>query len=76
MEELQEVLKNNGVEMTMDEVQKMLRELAPQDELSEDDLDAVAGGIDYARFVMFVARIIGGMVVYIKRYLQNKNVWR
>ena len=65
MEEIQEILKNNGVEMTMDEIQKIMEEAAPEGELSEENLDAVAGGAGMwlgprwkpNRFLMEMARL-------------------
>lgn len=44
IEEVREILKNNGVEMSAEELMKLAQEQAPQGELSEDNLDAVAGG--------------------------------
>ena len=44
-EELFEIAKVNGVEMTADEVATYFAQLHPQNgELTDDDLDAVAGG--------------------------------
>lgn len=44
IEEMQEILKANGVEMTAAEMQKILDEATPQGELTDEDLDTVAGG--------------------------------
>lgn len=44
VEAVQEILKNNAVEMSADEIRKMMEEVAPHGELSVDDLDEVAGG--------------------------------
>ena len=44
-EELYEIAKDNGVEMTADEVATYFAQLNPKGgELDDDDLDAVAGG--------------------------------
>ena len=44
LEQLQEILKNHGVELSAKELEEMAAKAAAAGELSADDLDAVAGG--------------------------------
>lgn len=69
-EEFQEILKSNGVEMTMAEIQKMMDEVIPQGELSEVDLDTVAGG-----FAPWARRGRGYLRMVLPEALRKKG-WR
>lgn len=61
-EEAQKAFAAKGIEMTLDEVQQVGDLMAQQGELSEDDLDNVAGGF---AITTGYAVIIGGVAVCI-----------
>ena len=68
-EEIQEILKDYDVDMSIEEVQKMIQETAG--ELSEDDLADVAGGCRFPNLVGFkviwVPIILWGRIVYVPK---------
>lgn len=61
-EDVQKAFKEAGLELTMDEVKALgsaLANAAEGKELSEDDLDSVAGGITPAATIGVVVGIVG-----------------
>ena len=68
--ETMKLLADNGIEMTAEEIEgfaKLGGELAQQireaDELSEEMLDAVAGGFKWGKFLMGCASVAGGLAL-------------
>lgn len=74
--EVQELLSENGVDLTVEQIAMIKKGVASQltesDELSDDALETVAGGADIGGIIESVAKAIGTLGDYVHKWTRSR----
>lgn len=74
--EVQDMLAENGVDLSVEQIAMIKKGVASQltesDELSDDALETVAGGVDIGGIIESVAKAIGTLGDYVDKWTRSR----